>query len=152
MALRAVSPRVFGTTTNNNAASGEIGQYIESEVLIASKVMLTTATAADVTSISLTAGDWDVDGVVGWGPDAGTTMTLLAGYCTDVSATLATIPNKGSLFRYNTSWTASAAMGMPTGTRRFSLASTTTIYLGAYAVFAVNTMGAYGIIRARRVR
>src|SRR5690349_16625741 len=62
-----------GTATNDDAAAGKIGEYIESEVLSGSAVSLTTNTAANITSISLTAGDWDVWGAAVYQLGSGTT-------------------------------------------------------------------------------
>lgn len=48
---------IIGTNTNNNAAAGNIGQYVES---LATPSFPATSVWGDATSISLTAGDWDV--------------------------------------------------------------------------------------------
>ena len=58
--LLALAAGVKGTTTNDSAAAGTVGEEIVSTVIVGSAVSLTTATAATVTSIALTAGDWDV--------------------------------------------------------------------------------------------
>src|SRR4051794_35869170 len=60
-----------GTATNDNGAAGEVGEFLSNS---AGAVALTTATAANVGQISLTAGDWDVycSGVFA---GAGTTVT-----------------------------------------------------------------------------
>jgi hypothetical protein len=144
----------YGTTTNDDAAAGFQGQIIEAEVLIASHVALTTGSPANVTSISLTAGDWDVDGVVCFNPNAATTSTAFHATINTTSATLATPPNKGAYNMLFTAggFTAGSLCRLPTGTRRLSLNATTTVYLIAQSSFAVNTMHAFGFIRARRVR
>jgi hypothetical protein len=144
---------VTGTTTNNDAATGAIGEYIESEVLFGSAVSLTNATPANVTSISLTAGDWDVSGNVGLSLAAATTVTRTIGCVNTTSATLTATPGKGSWVDVRTP-AAPTGLGhvYPVGTRRLSLASTTTVYLVARADFAVDTAAAFGCIRARRAR
>jgi hypothetical protein len=139
-----------GTTTNDNAAAGQIGEYISSEILIASQVALTTSTAADITSISLTAGDWDVYGNVQFSSAAGTVMTNSQMWANTVSATLPTVPNAGAWAAVTNS-AASQSVNINMG-RRYSLAVTTTIYLSARSVFSVSTLAAYGFIGARRVR
>jgi len=50
---------IVGTTTNNNAQAGSVGEYVESVV---ANVSFTTSGGPgnNITSISLTAGDWDV--------------------------------------------------------------------------------------------
>jgi len=60
---------ILGTTTNNNASAGYVGEFVSSEVLIGSAVSISANTATDLTSISLTAGDWDVWANVGFTPD-----------------------------------------------------------------------------------
>ena len=140
------------TTTNDSASAGNLGEIIVSEVLSASAVSLTTATAADVTSISLTAGDWDVSGNICNTNGSGTLITSFIGWISSTSATLPTAPNKGAEFSLVLAFTATAGNCMPTGTARFSLASTTTVFLSVREVFTVSTSSAYGYLRARRVR
>lgn len=55
---------IKGVNTNSSAAAGVVGEIISSLVASASGVSLTTATAANVTSVTLTAGDWDVSGYI----------------------------------------------------------------------------------------
>jgi hypothetical protein len=155
MALRAVSPRILGTTTNNNAAAGEIGEFISSEVLSGSAVSLTTATPANVTSISLTAGDWDVWAQVGFLPAATTSITNYQGGINTVSATL---PSSSAV---DVSRLSMEVASVVTGANaqcfhmvpaRISLAGTTTIYFIARATFTISTCVAFGKIVARRAR
>ena len=141
-----------GTTTNDSAAAGKIGEIIESTVLVGSAVSLTTATAADVTSISLTAGDWDVWGNVGLSLNAATTHTRFDAWISATSATFPTPPNGGAISGIRATMETGIAQFLSTGTTRVSIALTTTYYLSARCSFAVNTLAAYGYIGARRVR
>lgn len=149
-------PNLIGTTTNDNAAAGSVGEYISSTVLVGSAVSLTTSTTTNVTSISLTAGDWDVWGVINYALAAGTTITTLTGSINTVSATNPTVPGFGSyvldVWRSGSEIVGASNLIRPLGTSRISLASTTTVYLLARAAFTVSTMTAYGLIGARRVR
>lgn len=143
---------VIGTTTNDNAAAGSVGEIIESQITGGSAVPLTVSgTAYDVTSISLTAGDWDVWGNIGFLPNAATTFTVIQGAINTTSATMAN-PNNGAAFLLQLTFTTGQIQTVPVGQKRLSLAGTTTVYLIAAANFAVNTMGAFGSISARRVR
>jgi hypothetical protein len=143
---------ITGVTDNSNAPSGYLGQLISSTVVAGSAVALTTATAANITSISLTAGDWDVNGVIGFVLNAATTVNSLGGSSSSVSATAGAL-GSGMTFP-------GAAATLATGvnpefsipTQRFALNATTTIYLVALAAFGVNTCAGYGLIRARRIR
>lgn len=140
---------IVTTATNDNAAAGKLGEYTESIVLTASAVSLTTDTAANITSVSLTAGDWDVSGIV-WSKFAGgATCTYAAAWVSSTSATIPTAP-AGGFTQLQASIISNSTTA--TGVVRFSLAGTTTVYLSTQMGFAVGTMAAYGILRARRVR
>lgn len=144
---------IIGTTTNDNAAAGSVGEFVTSVIGSGSPVSLSNGTAANITSISLTAGDWDVWGNVGFTGNVLTTFFAGRGW---ISTTSATSPDP-SLFSQQvyptgpTIFTVSLpAFDAPA--LRFSLASTTTIYLSVLASFATNTCSGFGGIYARRVR
>ena len=145
---------IIGTTTNNNASAGSVGELLSGIVLVGSAVSLTTATPANITSVSLTAGDWDVWGEVWTAPDAGTITSKVVAAITATSATLPTIPAIGTSLQVLTGITSAAGESITLGanTTRISLSGTTTIYLVASVSFSVSTMGGYGAIYARRVR
>lgn len=143
---------VAGTSTNDNATAGNIGQYISSSVLIGSAVSLTSSVAANVTSISLTAGDWDVSGVVLYNPNAATTTSYMQVGISQTSATQPTLGAENNGVFSTDTLAAGVAEAFTIGPMRISLAGTTTVYLVAEATFAVNTQSAYGFIGARRVR
>jgi hypothetical protein len=138
-----------GTGTNDNAPSGYVGEFISSNIAFASGVSLTTTTAANVTSISLTAGDWDVWGNVFFTITG--TCTIIAGWINNASVT-------GPDASLTTQVQAAVSIGSGTNNgytvpgRRFSLASTTTIYLGAIATFSTGAVTVCGSIQARRRR
>lgn len=141
-------PNIVGVTTNSNAAAGSVGEYLTNSGTGAS---LTSNTSANATSVSLTAGDWDVSGVISTVP-AGTTTTSLAAI--GVSTTPATFgaANTGTAVQLPFSAVGGVPVIMNSPTVRISLASTTTVYLVCSVTFAVSTMTANGFIRARRVR
>lgn len=143
---------IVGTTTNNNVNAGGVGEFISSTVLAGSAVPLTSNTVANVTSISLTAGDWDVWGNVGTGPAGTTTTSLLQVGISTTSGAFQTAPNGGALAYLPYSAPAGAPIVSPVGQMRLSLSATTTVYLVVYCTFAVSTNGAYGFIGARRRR
>ena len=138
---------ITGTTTTNNANAGAVGEYVTNS---ASGIALTNATSTNITSISLTAGDWDVRGVINFIPAATTVIQAYAASVNNVSAT------QGGLgFSANILSTVPAGNGNPqiaTPVARFSLASTTTIFLVGTPFFSVSTMTGSGVIAARRVR
>lgn len=140
-----------GTTTNDNAATGMVGEFISSTVLSGAAITLTTATPTNITSISLTAGDWDVTGfaTVNY---SGTAMTQILAWTSASSATIPTFPNNGGMGGHNSLNSPGLGLNTVVGVQRFSLASTTTVYLTTQATFANGTATAFGIIRARRMR
>lgn len=145
------SSSITGTTTNNSAAAGILGEYVSSTIAVGAAVSLTTATPLTVTSISLTAGDWDVTGVCDFHPGALTTGSYFEGGISTTTNAL------GSQDQFSASPMALAAgvgidVGLNAPVSRISIASTTTVYLTVQAGFATSTMVAYGTIRARRVR
>jgi len=146
-----------GTATNDSASAGYIGEYKETKVAVASRVALTSAADTNVTSVSLTAGDWDVTGVVNLIADGASRIdgsgTLAYAAITSTSATLpgfdggaqtAIQPLAGNGYDYS----------IVAPTVRFSLAGTTTVYLVTNVTHNATSadVGAYGIIRARRMR
>lgn len=147
---------IEGTGTNDNATAGYVGEFMESNIASGSATALTTATAKNVTSLSLTAGDWDVWGNVLFTGNAATTVTYIAGFISTVSATFPTPPNAGAYMNFvppaGGNFAGNNTPGLLAGQRRISVSSTTTVYLEAYAEFAVNTLSSYGYIAARRVR
>lgn len=156
MPLTFAAGQVPGTTTNDSAAAGNVGEHLNSTVLIGSAVALTTNVAANMTSLTLTAGDYDVwCNLVFTGGGATTISYFQAG----VSVTSATLPGSNGDTQITVGETGRALFAnvngynMPTvGPTRILLASTTTIYAVAVAGFAVSTLAAYGKLQARRRR
>lgn len=141
-----------GSATNDAASAGQIGEYISSTIATGSSVTLSTGVAANVTSISLTAGDWDVTGVVDFTFGATTSYTNIIG---SISQTSATLGGQDQGFDYETSAivpTAGADISWVMPTVRISLSGTVTIFLVAQGTFTVSTLKVYGTLRARRMR
>lgn len=143
------------TATNDNANAGNHGEFISSTVLVGSAVGLTTNTDANVTSISLTAGDWDVSVNAYFTGTGTTTVSFVAGSATTTSATRDTSPGRVCQLSYNTgttTFTGGAVVSCVVGPTRFSLSGTTTVFFTGTCTFGASTCAAYGIIRARRMR
>lgn len=152
----AAPGQIPGTATNDAASAGNVGEYVFSNVVLGSAVSLTNATAANITSISLTAGDWDIS-VVGYYNAAVTTnVTLAEVSISTVSATRGN-GNLGGFVQlvYGAGGLVLGGTGLITETVpsfRVSIASTTTYFFVAYSTFTVSTNTAYGSIHARRIR
>lgn len=144
--------QIQGTGTNNNAAAGFVGEFISSIVTQGSGVGLSTNTAANITSISLTAGDWDVWGNVAFLSATTTVISDLNGW---ISTTTASLPT-GNL-RTQRFVSAGFTPGVSNESfcvpyTRISVASTTTVFLSVRATFMTSTLEGSGGIYARRVR
>lgn len=137
---------VYGTGTNDAGSAGTVGEFVSSVIQSGSAITLSDATATNVTSISLTAGDWDVWGniTIIWPSNGGVTGL---GW---ISSSSATVPDSSFV----------AGIVNPAFTQfsgavpqlRFSLSGTTTIYLTAYATATIGDRTAAGAIYARRRR
>jgi hypothetical protein len=138
---------IIGTTTNNNAASGNVGEFFESIISGASSISLTTATPANITSFSLPAGDWDIHGTISI-TSSGNLLTIAAGWTSLSSATVPDI----SLYNFLTDSTPFTHWGSNAPYLRVSIATSTTVYLSCSATFGSGTVTACGGIFARRVR
>ena len=146
---------IKGTTAADSAQAGSIGEVITATVATGSSISLTSVTSANVTSISLTAGDWDVWGAVAFTLASTTTMGYLSGGINTTSATLplnnagvGTIPGAGTNATTDVTVDPVVAV-MPV---RINVSSTTTVYLVARAKFGTSTCKGYGTIYARRRR
>lgn len=143
--------QIPGTATNDSASAGNVGEFSSASLASGSAVSLTTVTAKDVVTLSLTAGDWDIWGDVNFAPAGTTTVTQISAWVSLTSATVPTLPALGYQ-NIAGSLTTGAAQTLGTGMMRVSLSGTTTVYLSALAAFGTSTMSAYGIIAARRAR
>lgn len=161
---------IRGTQLADDAITGDVGEYIFSTIPTASGVSLTTATAANVTSIRLTPGDWDVDWQANFNPGATTSVTQLNASISFTTNTLGTQP--AQTFGVNTSAgpegltlinqaaaVPAAVVGVSSSTVRVKVDPRdcyangyVTLYFVAQASFTISTMAVFGTIRARRVR
>lgn len=115
-------------------------------------VNLVTTAAKDYLGISLTAGEWDVSGVITYLGTASTTISYMVSGSGSVSATYG---GMGSYIQYG--FTSGSTLGaalvqqFSVPTTRYRLSSTSIIYCIAAGSFAVSTEAAYGQCRATRV-
>ncbi len=137
---------IVGTTTNDNANAGSVGEFVTATALASS---VSNGVALNAASISLTAGDWDVTGVLRTAP-AGTTVIQQS--IQGISTTSATLGAFGTFTLDNHALAAGLGGTEPTPVVRLSLASTTTVFLIATISFTTSTCTVDGLIRARRVR
>lgn len=141
------------TNTNDSATTGNFGEYVSSSVLVGSAFSISSDTLTNVTSIAVTAGDWDISGVIHYIPGATTSILTVQSSIASTSSTFDTTPERQYKF-----WQAAAVPGnntqlsAPIIPSRFSFSASTTVFLVGQTVFTVSTMTVFGMIRARRVR
>lgn len=136
---------IKGQSNGSATSAGYRGERIEAAVLAASGVAMTTATSRNITSISLTAGNWIVLGVVALS-SATSNITQAISWC---SLTSATLPDNS--IRSGQSSAATSQFNLPTAPLYVSVSSTTTCYLSGYAVFASGSVNGSGYIIAIRI-
>jgi len=143
---------IKGTTTNDSATAGDVGEYVQS--VVADVSVGTTAQYYDITSISLTAGDWDVTGIVmylrngaSWtGIELGisqTTGNSGTGLVAGSNAVYSYPAAASTVYNYVT-------LSIPSF--RILLSGNSTVYLKGYAEYTAATPIRYGRLSARRVR
>ena len=105
---------------------------------------------ANLTSISLTAGDWDVDGNVNVLFSVGGTEA--AGSVSLTSGAVAGAADGSGYGQINMATASLTYVSLATGSMRVSIATTTVYLHTASGTFTSGTANAQGVIRARRRR
>ena len=137
---------IVGTTTNDSASAGYVGEL--QSIYNSTGVAATANVAGNVTSISLSAGDWDVYGQCVIIPDVG--QVIAVGYSA-LTTTSATFPLAafGTAGWIGNNFTGDGASGLALVPNfRLSLSATTTVYLAYYANVSATIKG--GIYARRR--
>lgn len=138
---------VYGVQTNSAASAGYVGELIYSQNLIPTNCASTT-TFGNVTSISLTAGDWEVTGMVNFTANSATCNFAR----TSITTTSGGSGTEGVSIFTGAPPTATYSVSQVIPNLRMSLASTTTVYITAAASYSGGTPQVIGHIRARRAR
>lgn len=141
-----------GTATNNNASAGNIGEYISSSIAVGSAVSLTNNVLTNMTSVSLTAGDWDCNANILLNPAGTTTQSFSQWGLNTTSAVLPTAPGGGSTNINQAVYAGGLTATQILGPTRFSLSGTTTVYAVGQVTFATSTNAVYGFLGCRRAR
>ncbi len=142
-AVTIASPGQFpATATNDSAAAGKLGEFVTNNNLGA-PVTLASGAPSTLTTLTLTAGDWDVWGTVIFNSSAGMSDVIA-----DVNASpVLTV----SATRFINAAGVASYCSFPTSIYRLSAAGGSTMSLLAQASFA-GTVTASGLIFARRAR
>jgi hypothetical protein len=143
-----------GTVAGDDAAAGNVGEFMAAGNTTG--VQLTTGVTANITSLSLPAGDWTVAGIVIFTP-AGTGPNSVLAAISTVSATLPTdnqvLAGGTTMFQaWSGALTASKVQTLPVGMCRININAPATVYLVAQSSFGGGSVTVTGRVTARRVR
>jgi len=133
----------------NYIVAVKLGEIISSEITAGSAVVLTTATSANVASVSVTPGRWKITSEVSFIGDGSTSITQ---YGAGISTTSATYPSKARFRIACAAFVPAAGIGFgsPTGDLYIEVSVNTTIYLVAQGTFTAGALSAFGNIYATR--
>lgn len=168
--------QILGTTTNDNACTGCVGEFFTGRTDLLANQTATTVTNAVVTSAPvpvstvvlnvtqtlLTPGDWECRGQVQLGTvNVGTATAateLVAWTSTSNQTSLAPVtytnafPTNPSTVALQTASLSSPAWALGLPPVRYSLAASTSVFLNAVATFSAGTPTMLGALQCRRVR
>lgn len=146
-----VAGQLLGTSTNDSAAAGNVGQEIATGVVNSSG--LTSAAATTITSLTLTPGDWDLFGAA-YFSGSGTNIV------SDIFLSVSTSSNSiaagfdGILHHNRVAATSDYQANLTAGPARVSVNTNTTYYVNVRADLTGSSVpyiaNVYG--RARRMR
>jgi len=140
-----------GTPTDDNAAAGQVGEYLAAQTLSTAAIPITSGVDTGVSTLALTPGDWDVWGSVGFTMSANNSTVARAWLNPTGAATAPAVDQVGGHaimpIANNT-----AQSIMPITPLRVSVGTNTTIRLGTTVTTSGGTISAWGKIMARRAR
>lgn len=141
---------LVGVTDGTTGGAGFVGEEITSIIPNTSPVTFTTSVATDITSISLSPGQWMINGLTAITP--GTSASTIYGW---ISTTSATLPDaalrSGFSFNVTTVLSPSSTNSIRTNTLFLNITTTTNVYLTGYTN-GTGTINGYGTLFALRVR
>jgi hypothetical protein len=141
-----------GSQSNDVAIAGAVGELIVSTIEAAAAVNLPVTTATNITSITLTPGDWDID-FCAYFKTAATTLVYSLIACINETPSALNL-NAGRFGRFGYPGTVLGATDQSVSgcSERVSVAVDTVIYLVGFAAFGTDTVHGWGRLRARRMR
>lgn len=144
---------IIGTTTNDAAPTGTVGEYVES--VVSGVNLPASGVTGDATSISLTAGDWELTCTMSAQNAGGTWSEVYAGISTTSGNSQAGLTLGSNYMGAIFASTSTAVVRVPivVPPYRFSFASTTTVYLKFLVQKTAGTPTCDALrISARRIR
>jgi len=139
-------PLIVGVTNGSAAAAGNVGQPLSTTVPSGSAVALTGGIPANIGSLSLTAGDWDVWANMCTNP-AGTTTQQTVGFSVSTASATMNVSQEVAM-PYGAAAGNSVCAQVPMAP--LNVSTTTTVFMVALSNFSVATNSAFGNLWARR--
>jgi len=135
------APTILGVINGSNAPSGSVGELILTNT---GSTTITSNVLTNIASMTLPPGDWVVSGGILFVGASGNIGNAAAG----VSTTSATFGSSGTYCQLTATFSAYACALPAT---RFSITSSTTVYVVALAAYSTGTVSVSGAVQARRV-
>lgn len=136
----------LGVTNASNASAGQIGEFVSSSVLGVTCGTSSSSTS-NLTSITLTAGDWDISSVV---VNYGAGNAVFGNFIALTNNANTSAGTRGVNLIWGTGNTSFGIGSCAIPRYRVSISSTTTYYLQTYGSGSSDTYDGY--ITARRIR
>lgn len=144
--------RKIGRTDGATIGAGLVGEVMESIIVTASALTLTTGLNKTITSLPLTAGIWAVSSNGILVPDATAQPTdFRAGLSDTLDGAFKYASGSGMSFPAGFAPTAASAITAPCREIILNITASMTLYLNMYCVFSAGVMKAKGAVIARRV-
>jgi hypothetical protein len=146
---------IQGTNSNDNAPAGYIGECIVGERTQGLAIAVPNLTPTTLTSVALTAGDWDVDAAAHFIGEPAMQLTVIAASISGVTNALDTSPGRLVATNMSAAPHFTAAWGVeviPIPCYRISLPGPATVYLVGRTDFTSGSTQGFGRIQARRAR
>lgn len=147
--------QIPGSSTNDSAAAGNVGEYTSLALALASALPLSSGVGTTVVSLPLSAGDWDVWGQAIIHVQTITVVTFLSAGINSASGTALPSITSGAAAQIGLGAGLSGAAGdtaLSVGPSRVSLSAAGTAFLVGNFTFATSTAAVYGVLQARRRR
>jgi hypothetical protein len=143
---------IVGVSDGSNATAGQIGEFKSAQTLSTAPISLTTNVAAVITTLALTAGDWDVWGASGCNTTTSTGNPVVRCWINPTGAGTAPSLDQigGNAIRNPTNAATQLLIAIPA--MRVSLSAPGNVTLGATVTFGNGTYSGWGQIMARRRR
>jgi hypothetical protein len=138
-----------GAIDGSNAFTGNVGEYQSTFVTTSAAVAVSTSAGVNVTSLALTAGDWEISASLHFTQAMNVVTAAISNATGDTTHAADVSPSDGFDVWKAFGGSNATASGLFT---RASSASSATYYLNIFGNWTGSQPFAYGAMRARRIR